>query len=155
MNTTVMLILLGLGLVIVIGLAAYAFTLRREVMRRDRYRQEEERRAQENSLENLDWVISALLQEQVEITEGAWRCKVLLEIIDPNLAEQERFRAFAEMYNRTHHLKTHSARKQLTPRERMQEDKQRLEIENEMRPRVLAAAAAVKKWRQEGPNALH
>jgi hypothetical protein len=48
-----------------------------------RFRAEEEQRAHDNCLENLEMVASALLQEQVDVTEGAWRCKVLLEILDP------------------------------------------------------------------------
>ncbi|MFP3342828.1 DUF2489 domain-containing protein [Vreelandella aquamarina] len=155
MSSTVALLLLAVGIAIIAGLVAYAFSLRREVKRRDDFRLDEERRAQQNSLENLDYVVSALVQEQVDITEGSWRCKVLLEIVDPSLTERPEFEAFAEVYNRTRHLKTHSARKQLTPRERMQEDKERIAVEEEMRPAVLAAASAVIKWRSQGPKALH
>ena len=82
MTTTTVLVLAGLGLVIIAGLAAYAVTLRREVRRREAFRQEEEQRARDNCLENLELVASALLQEQVDVTEGAWRCKVLLEILE-------------------------------------------------------------------------
>lgn len=155
MNSIGALILLAIAGVIVVGLAAYAMTLRKEVKRREAFRLDEDRRAQQNSLENLDYVASALVQEQVEITEGSWRCKVLLEIVDPSLAERPEFQAFAEVYNRTRHLKTHSARKQLTPRERMQEDKERLAVEDEMRADVLAAAQAVMQWRAKGASALH
>ena len=94
-------------------------------------------------------------REQVDITEGAWRCKVLLEIIDPSLTERTEFKAFAEHYRRTQHLNTHSARQQLTARERMQEDKERLMAENDMREAVLKAAQAVLKWRAKGKSALH
>lgn len=155
MNSISALVALALALAVIAGLSIYALKLRKEVKRREAFRIDEDRRAQQNSLENLDYVTSALLQEQVEITEGAWRCKVLLEIVDPNLAERPDFQAFAEVYNRTRHLKTHSARAKLTPRERMSEDKQRLAVENEMRPAVLAAAEAVIKWRAKGPSALH
>lgn len=155
MNSIGALILLAIAGVIVVGLAAYAMTLRKEVKRREAFRLDEDRRAQQNSLQNLDYVASALVQEQVEITEGSWRCKVLLEIVDPSLAERPEFQAFAEVYNRTRHLKTHSARKQLTPRERMQEDKERLAVEDEMRADVLAAAQAVIQWRAKGASALH
>lgn len=155
MSLAVALVLLGVGLLVVTGLGAYAYTLRQEVKRREIFRQEEEARAKLNSLENLDYVVGALLQEQVDITEGSWRCKVLLEIIDPNLAEREDFQAFAAVYNRTRHLKTHSARTALTPRERMHEDKERLEVESEMRDAVLAAAKAVAEWRGEQKNAYH
>ncbi|WP_346798144.1 DUF2489 domain-containing protein [Halomonas sp. Bachu 37] len=147
MNTLGAVILLGIGLVVVAGLAAYALNLRKEVSRRERQREAEERRARENSLENLDLVVAAMLQHQVDITEGAWRCKVLLEIIDAELAKETAFQAFGEMYARTRHLKTHSARQELTPRERMKQDKERLAIEGEMRAEVMAAAAAVMEWR--------
>ncbi|GGC85641.1 DUF2489 domain-containing protein [Vreelandella lutescens] len=155
MSSTVALVLLAIAIAVVAALGGYAFSLRKEVRRRDAFRLDEEQRAQQNSLENLDYVVSALVQEQVDITEGSWRCKVLLEIVDPSLTERPEFEAFAQVYNRTRHLKTHSARKQLTPRERMQEDKERLAVEEEMRPAVLAAAAEVIKWRTKGPSALH
>ena len=155
MSSTVALILLALAVTVIAALGGYAFFLRKEVKRREEFRLDEERRAQQNSQENLDYEVSALVQEQVDITEGSWRCKVLLEIVDPSLSERPEFQAFAEVYSRTRHLKTHSARKQLTPRERMQEDKERLAVEDEMRPAVLAAAAEVIKWRAKGPSALH
>lgn len=155
MNSTTALVLLAIGVAVIVGLGIYAYTLRKEVKRREAYRLDEERRAQQNSLENLDYVVSALVQEQVDVTEASWRCKVLLEIVDPSLTERPEFQAFAEVYQRTQHLKTHSARKQLSPRERMQEDKERLIVEDEMRPAVLAAAAAVIKWRAKGPTSLH
>lgn len=155
MNSIGALVLLAIGGAIIIGLCAYAIALRKEVRRRDSFRVDEERRAQLNSLENLDYVASALVQEQVDITEGSLRCKVLLEIIDPSLTERPEFQAFAEVYNRTRHLKTHSARKQLTPRERMQEDKERLAVEEDMRANVLAAAEAIIQWRAQGASALH
>lgn len=155
MNSTTALVLLAIGIAVIVALGAYALTLRKEVKQREAYRVDEDRRAHQNSLENLDYVVSALVQEQVDITEASWRCKVLLEIVDPSLTERPEFQAFAEVYQRTQHLKTHSARKQLSPRERMQEDKERLIVEDEMRPAVLAAAAAVIKWRAKGPTSLH
>lgn len=155
MNSTGALILLAVAVAVIAGLCLYAWTLRKELKRREAYRRAEDARAQQNSLENLDYVASALVQEQVDITEGAWRCKVLLEIIDPSLTERSEFQAFAEHYNRTNHLKTHSARQKLTPRERMQEDKERLMVENDMREDVLEAAKQVLKWRAKGSSALH
>lgn len=155
MSATVAMVLLAGAIAVVIGLCIYAWMLRKEVSRREAYRREEDSRAQQNSLENLDYVASALVQQQVDITEGAWRCKVLLEIVDPSLTEKPQFQAFAELYNRTRHLKTHSARQHLTPRERMQEDKERLIVEDDMRKQVLDAAQAVLEWRAKGPSALH
>lgn len=155
MSLTSALLLLLVAVVVIVGLAGYAYRLRQEVKRRDAFRVAEDQQAQLNSLENLDWVTAALVQEQVDVTEGAWRCKVLLEIIDPSLTERPDFQAFSELYERTKHLKTHSARQQLSPRERMQEDRERLDAEQQMRSDVLAAAQAVITWRQKGSHGLH
>ncbi|HDZ49108.1 hypothetical protein LCGC14_0293820 [marine sediment metagenome] len=155
MSSTGAIFLLVAAIAVVVGLCVYAWSLRKEVSRREAFRRDEDKRAKQNSLDNLDYVASALVQEQVDITEGAWRCKVLLEIIDPSLTERAQFQAFAEHYRRTRHLKTHSARQQLSPRERMQEDKERLAVEDEMRKEVLEAAKAVLEWRSQGPNVLH
>ncbi|NIC04091.1 DUF2489 domain-containing protein [Billgrantia bachuensis] len=155
MTTTTALILLAVSLAIVAGLAAYAFTLWQEVKRREAFREEELRRAHENCLSNLEIVASSLLQEQVDITEGAWRCKLLLDILDPSLIERPGFQAFGEVYSRTQHLHTHSARKQLTPRERMREDRERLEVEAEWRQPVLAAAEELLAFRRGWPGSLH
>ncbi|WP_416140732.1 DUF2489 domain-containing protein [Halomonas sp. HK25] len=155
MTTTTVLILIGIGLVIIAGLAAYAYTLRKEVLRRQAFREEEERRARDNCLENLEMVASSLLQEQVDVTEGSWRCKVLLEILDPRLMEREAFRPFGEVHDRTRHLHTHEARRALTPKERFKEDRERLAVEEELREAVLGAAGAVLEFRRNWPGSLH
>lgn len=155
MSLSLAIILLVMGIAVITAMVIHAVKLRREVQRRDAFRHEEDTRAVTNSLENLDHVTSALVQGQVGITEGAWRCKVLLEIIEPSLAEREDFSAFADVYNRTRHLSTHSARSNLTPRDRMREDKERLEVESEMQSEVIQAARAVMQWRAEGGRTLH
>ncbi|MBZ0330297.1 DUF2489 domain-containing protein [Halomonas sp. ANAO-440] len=155
MTTTTALILLAVGVAIIAGMGAYAFTLWREINRRQAAKQDEIQRAHTNCLENLEIVASSLLQEQVDVTEGAWRCKVLLEILDPQLLERPAFRPFGEVYARTQHLHTHSARKALTPRDRMREDRERLEVEAELRQPVLKAAAEVLEFRRTWPGSLH
>lgn len=155
MSTSIAVVLLSVGALLIIGLGIYAFKLHKEVKRREALVEDEKRRAVSNSLENLDYVVGALVQEQVDITEGCWRCKVLLEIIDTRLTERPDFQAFAEVYQRTRHLKTHSARNQLTLKARHQEDKERLAVEDDMRDKVLAAANAVILWRQEGKQPFH
>ncbi|WP_069383648.1 DUF2489 domain-containing protein [Halomonas caseinilytica] len=155
MTNTTALMLLGLALVVVAGLGAYAVTLWREVRRREAFREEELRRAHENCLENLELVASALQQGQVDITEGAWRCKTLLDILDPSLVSRPEFLAFAEVHERTRHLHTHSARQALSPRERFQEDRERLKVEDEWRDAVMKAALCALRFRRDWPDSLH
>ncbi|MFM9268852.1 DUF2489 domain-containing protein [Halomonas elongata] len=155
MSTITALILLGLGLAIVAGLGVYAYVLWREVRRRQAFREEELRRAHDNCLENLELVANALQQGQVDITEGAWRCKTLLDILDPSLVSRPEFLAFAEVHERTRHLHTHSARQALTPRARFQEDRERLKVEDEWRDEVIKAASRALVFRRGWPDSLH
>ncbi|WP_136246575.1 DUF2489 domain-containing protein [Halomonas borealis] len=146
MSLITALILLGIALAVVAGLGAYAVTLWREVRRRRSSREEEERRAHDNCLDNLELVAAALQQRQVDVTEGAWRCKTLLDILDPGLVERPEFRAIGEVHGRTRHLHTHSARQALTPKARFEEDRERLAVEDEMGEAVIEASGAVLRW---------
>lgn len=154
MSDTLALVLLCIALAVVAALMVYAWSLWREVRRRQAFRRDEVRRANDNCLESLDAIASAMVHEQVDLTEGALRCKVLLEIIDPALLERDSFNVFVVIHERTAHLHTHSARKALKPRERMLEDRQRVAIESDHREALLAAARAVLVFRKEWPQSL-
>lgn len=148
-------LLLGAAVIVVVGLAGYAMTLWREVKRREAFRRDEIRRANDNCLESLGLIAHAMLNDQVDPTEGSLRCKVLLEIIDPRLLDRGDFCVFGEVHQRTVHLHTHAARQALTPRERLKEDRQRLAVEDELRERVMDAARAVLDFKQRWPASLH
>ncbi|SDK95677.1 Protein of unknown function [Modicisalibacter muralis] len=155
MNETIAWLMLGSAVVVVGGLGMYALLLWRKVKSRDSFRREEIRRANENCLESLEVIARAMLADQVDLTEGSLRCKVLLEIIDPKLLERPSLRIFAEVHQRTAHLHTHSSRRVLTPLQRLQEDRQRHVVEDELRTGVLDAAHAVIDFKQRWPAGLH
>lgn len=155
MSATLFWSLAALAAAIVAGLAAYAATLWREVRRREAFRQEETRRAHQNCLDSLGAIAAAMRAEQVDLVEGALRCKVLLEIIDPALVQRDAFRIFVTVHAETQHLHTHSSRKALTPRQRMDEDRQRLAVEDVHRPALLDAAQEVERFKQDWPESLH
>lgn len=154
MSNTIALSLLGIGMVVIVVLAYYAISLRRQVARREALRRDEDRRARDNALENLELVASALVHGQVDITEGAWRIKVLLELLDPSLLARAEFRAFAEVYEQTRYLHTHGARKELTVRQRLDEDRHRAAVEDRWRGGVLEAAKFVLDFRTRYPESL-
>lgn len=155
MSETTAWLLLGGAIIIVIGLGGYAWSLWREVGRRDLFRREEVRRANDNCLESLDVIARAMLADQVDLIEGSLRCKVLLEIIDPALLERSSFHIFVDVHQRTAHLHTHSARRALAPRERLREDRQRLVVAAELRQAMLDAAHAVIDFKRRWPASLH
>lgn len=155
MNETTAWLLLGSAVIAVSGLGSYAFSLWRKVKRRDLFRREEVRRANDNCLESLDIIARAMLAGQMDLTEGSLRCKVLLEIIDPQLLERPSLHVFTEVHQRTAHLHTHSSRRALTPHQRQSEDRQRLAVEDELRLGMLNGAHAVIEFKQRWPASLH
>nr|WP_298372441.1 DUF2489 domain-containing protein [uncultured Halomonas sp.] len=141
--------LLGVAVIVVVALAGYALKLLREVKRRQAFREDEIRRANNNCLESLEMIAQAMLADQVDLIEGSLRCKVLLEIIDPALLERRAFSPFGEVYQRTAHLHTHSARRALTPRERFKEDRERITVEQSLQDDIRTAASAVLDFKRQ------
>lgn len=144
--------LLIVGLLIIMGLGVYIVVLLRELKRREALRRDEVRRAQENCLENLDVIARAMLVDQVDLVEGCLRCRVMIDIFEPELLADAKFRIFQYIADKAAHLHTHQAREALSPRERMQEDRERLQLTALNREQIRAGAQhvlALVKSRQE------
>ena len=73
-----------------VSLAAYAWRLWREVERRKAFRAAEIARANQNCIDSLSALSQAMVERQVDMVEGALRCKVLLDIIDNRLVDVHR-----------------------------------------------------------------
>ncbi|QJQ96716.1 MULTISPECIES: DUF2489 domain-containing protein [Halomonadaceae] len=155
MNSTLLIVITVVAVATIIALAVYAWTLWKEVRRRDAFREDEVRRAHEQCLMSLDAIADGMLKDQLNLTEGALRCKVLLEIIDPVLLEREHFQVFAQVHELTQHLHTHSSRKALTPRERFKEDRERLNVESEHEESLKKAAKAVRDFTLHWPKSKY
>lgn len=117
-----------LALLMIAGLAIYAWRLWREVRRREDFRKAEIARANQNCIDSLDALSNAMVERQMDMVEGALRCKVLLDIIDNHLVEREAWRVLKDVQAEAMHLHTHQARRELSPRERYREDVARREI---------------------------
>lgn len=146
--------LVVLAVLVVAGLGGYAWRLWREVQRREAARREELERAHRNCLESLEAIATAMLGDQVDLVEGALRCKVLLDIIDPALLEREDFKVFAEVYRRTEHLHTHSSRQDLSAKQRFAEDRERIALQEERYTALHEAAQKVLVLKSEWPAGL-
>lgn len=114
-----------LAILVIVALSVYAWRLWREVERRKAFRQDEVARANQNCIESLHALSQAMLERQVDMVEGALRCKVLLDIIDHRLTERDTWKVFREVQAEAGHLHTHQARRELSPRERYREDRER------------------------------
>ncbi|WP_192034337.1 DUF2489 domain-containing protein [Halomonas sp. YLGW01] len=154
MSETMAWVLAGLAVVILAGLGAYAFTLWKEVRRREAFKRDEVERANQQCLYSLDAIARSMISRQVDLVEGSLRCKVLLEIIDPSLLQRTDFSVFADVHERTSHLRTHSARKELSLKERLDEDRQRMAVEAEFETPLVEAARGVLDFKERWPGSL-
>ncbi|WP_458527075.1 DUF2489 domain-containing protein [Onishia taeanensis] len=154
MSETMAWVLAGLAVVILAGLGAYAFTLWKEVRRREAFKRDEAERANQQCLYSLDAIARSMISRQVDLVEGSMRCKVLLEIIDPSLLQRTDFKVFADVHDRTSHLHTHSARKELSLKERLAEDRQRMAVEAEFETPLVEAARDVLTFKARWPESL-
>lgn len=144
-----------IALLIILGMAFYAYRLWKEVKRREEFKLNEVKRAHEQCLSSLGIIAKAMLEEQMDPVEGALRCKVLLEIIDPQLIQRESFQVFGEVHSRTVHLHTHSSRKALSPEARRSEDRERQTIAKTFGSALKKAAGEILTFKQEWPTSLH
>ncbi|MCM5703404.1 DUF2489 domain-containing protein [Larsenimonas salina] len=140
LSSTVLILALIIGVGVVLGLALYAKKLWGEVGRRQKQAQAEHDRAKQQCLANLDVLSQAVIADQVDLIEGVLRCCVILDIYDAGLFERPALKPLLNIREKAQRFHTHDARQELTPRERMKEDKERLELAGEYRNDIRAAA---------------
>ncbi|MGM8848972.1 DUF2489 domain-containing protein [Salinicola sp. V024] len=138
-----------LAVVIIAALSIYAWRLWSEVKRRRALRAAEIDRANQNCIDSLDALSQAMTERQVDLVEGALRCKVLLDIIDNRLVDREAWRVLGEVQDEAEHLHTHQARRELSPRERHREDRQREEMAQRHEHRLHLAAIELRQFCRE------
>ncbi|MFZ7257064.1 DUF2489 domain-containing protein [Avibacterium avium] len=127
-------LLIALGLLIIVGMAAYAVKLLRAL------------KSQKQALENARLTRVKRLKESIEIiaramktgdcnlSEGAIRLKMLL---DPLGLKITTYPALAELYDVVKEMPTHQARKELKKNERMRLDLTRESAEADLESKIL------------------
>ncbi|WP_110687408.1 DUF2489 domain-containing protein [Salinicola aestuarinus] len=154
MSTAMTMMVAAAGLCVLAALAWYARRLWREVRRREAFSRDEAIRANRNCVDSLEAIAKAMVDEQIDPVEGALRCRVLLDIIDTRLVQQEPLSVFATVQERAAHLKTHQARNALSPRQRHREDQAREAIAHEHAQSLKNGAAELgrlcREWRERG-----
>lgn len=93
-----------------------------------------------NLRDSLDLMARSLLDEQVELSEGCIRLKILLDHYDANWHQDEVLGVFNEVYQQLAHMPTHQARKQTDKKFLLKLDQQRFAIESKYRQALRRAA---------------
>jgi len=137
-----------MGLVMIAGLSWFILTKLREfkVLQAQRDQQEAQQADQRSYLiDSIKVIATTMLEDQVELSEGCIRIKVLIDHLDASLHEQESFKIFEQMYRDTEHMPTHQARKNTDKNFIHKLDQQRFALEKQHRESIHKAAEALLK----------
>ena len=129
-------VLFGLGVLVVAGLAFYLgqilFQLRAQQQRQQQAlldHQQKQAKHQQYLLDSILLIGKATLEQQCELSEAALRIWVLLENLQPDLAQSSRWPGLFAMYDCVKAMPTHEARKELDKKELRRQDHLRQQTE--------------------------
>jgi hypothetical protein len=140
--STLNLLLLSAGALLVTALALYALLLWRRVWAQRRNVAQAENQRRERLAGDLLMLASSLLDGQLPLIEGAIRIKVLLDNYDTALSQDTHFQVFHLLFAATAQVPTHANWKALNPSERRQHEKRFNELELQHK----AAARTAARW---------
>ena len=136
-------VMISIGLVVIIGLSVFIYTKLRElkVLKAQQVKKEAEQAEKRRYLvDSIKVIATTMLEDQVELSEGCIRIKVLIDHLDASLHEQESFKIFEQMYRETEHMPTHQARKNTDKNFIHKLDQQRFALEKKHNERIRKAA---------------
>ena len=93
--------------------------------------------------ESIRILCSSMVDEQVEISEGCMRVKILLDHLDARLHHDEVLGVFNQVYDRLETMPRFQERKTVNRKILDKLDQTRFSVEDEYRDRVLAACRAL------------
>ena len=143
-------VLLVLAVIIVVALSGYAFILVRKVKSQEAERAKEvrvlaEKNAEQNLFRNrsIQALAQGLLGDQLSLTEGAIRIRVMLDGLEVDTNIQEEFKAFYQLSDATRHIPILEEWKKLKLKQRMAFDKERQKLEADHKEFVEDAAKRI------------
>ncbi len=140
--STLSLLLLLAGALVVMALALYALLLWRRVWAQRRNLAQAANQRHERLAGDLQILAGSLLDGQLPLIEGAIRIKVLLDNYDTALSQDTRCQVFHLLFEATAQVPTHANWKALDPSERRQHEKHFNELELQHK----AAARTAARW---------
>lgn len=150
MNSTILLLLAAA--VIVAALAFYAGKLLWQLQQQTKQRQQDELQYQQKLADKRRYltdsiilICRAMLEQQCELSEGALRVWVLLDHLQPDRQPDPvlSYPGLHQMYQVVKDMPTHEARKQQSKQQLFQQDKIRLNAEQELKQAILADSKAL------------
>ncbi len=147
MSETTLYILIVVNLFIVAGLVFFILRLLRQQKQKRLDRERKLKRiASEVSehrrhiIESLQVISRAILNEEIPLTEASIRCKVLLDNLDPQLAQSEAYIVFNEVFEQSKHIPRMEAWKKLKGPEKLEYIAHMDSLESDYSVQVIRAA---------------
>lgn len=97
----------------------------------------------QGAVTSIKVIAQCMLDEQVELSEGCIRLKILLDHVAPNLHEDSRFSIFNTMYESLKHMPTHEARKQTDKMTIFKLDQERFKLEEDNQQAIQSASKEI------------
>lgn len=147
----------GIGLSIIVALAAYAIYLHRQLRAQKRLadekaaKREQARLDQHRYIEESIRVIAAnVIEEDLNLSEATIRCKILLDGLILTESERAPYVVLDEVFEKVKEFDTHQSRKDLSKQERRAQDASREAIETEYESLLKACFQELRKF--EAPS---
>lgn len=136
-------VLVALGFVVIAGLAWYATSLLLQLKKQQEAQKAQQAEAKKkiaernkNIAESVDTIVAAMLEGQCDYSEGSIRLCVLLDHMQFEDGTKAR-NTYPEMhafYDKIKHMPTHKQRAELSKKERMKQDVERMKYEAQSQP---------------------
>ncbi len=146
-STTVLLFLAALVIAALTATAGY-YLWQLRVLKNKRAQQKEAleqagREQRERVNKSIQIIAQAIVEEQMTLTEGAIRVRVLLDGLGVSESVQKEFSAFYQLAKATEHIPILEAWKQLSTKKKLAFDSERERLEKDYREFVLDAAVRI------------
>lgn len=147
MSDTLLWIFIGLGLILAVGLLIFCIRswqrlkhLKEQARNTPSPSASKPKEIQLKAVESIKIIAQCMLDEQMELSEGCIRIKVLLDHVAPEFHDDPYFKVFAQIYDATRHMPTHEARKEADKKLIMRLDLERMTLEEDNKEAILSAS---------------
>lgn len=160
--TNLLILAIIAGLLIIIALAIYAGKLLKQLKQQNQQQAQAElnhanglKKHDKKVFDSVVIIVRAMKEEQCDFSEGCWRLSVLLNSLKMSSELEQQFPAIFELYERIKNLNILESRKQLSKRERMKEDLQRMKAEAELHPKIAEDLVQLHQYALERISSLN
>ena len=108
-----------------------------------------------NIIADIRFIAQSLISKQCEITEAVLRIHHLADALDSDIMQQQQFSTLHQHFNACKSMAIKGAYKELTKKQRFQQDQQRFRLEQDNNKQVLAEAQLIIQYSFDNLKTLH